>query len=787
MAKILCIEASVISKIKAGLKSRAIDFESLFDKNSSEERRAVWEAVVDKDTAQFINTNWERAAASSSKNAMENFFKNLVTVTEAPKRQNLLTKIKKLEDAGLLDADSVTATYTDLVSDALGVSVTADEIGELHKKAQGIEGLLTKLVEAETEARKFGIGEAKKWRKTIQPAQIALRKATTDMDKYMNSLTPTHIGSVITGSIFRGNMLLNIPVATINNISNLVQGTIQAMERRLALRKLTGVNNEYAFEYARMMIEVFHKTGYDMSREYAEDIRLGEHLVHNEGPSITESVGIRGKAGAIVRKTARGQAKIVFKYILGYSDVVSAAFARADSANVASAYMAKIKRLTGKEAQDYALDVFKQQAQSEKGDVSDDAKFVHSQAIADAENATWTNKSFISEQSLKFRDWLNGATGDLNLGFWNIPFVKTGANVIMFGLQSNPIAGIPALFKLRKAVQAQNDSNLSISEKRVLMQEATRLAWRAGLGTIISMALVGLLDPDDFFSAYDSVTQAQRDQMGLKKGVYNAIKIGDTWVSLDFFGPLGATIVGMMYAKKYGKGPVDTALKFAQGVGQQTLQIPGMDSFEDVVESWKKILKADSLAQAGKGISVTAVNTLRSRAIPGIFGTIAKGLDTKDRKIDRNKLFDRVIAGVPFLRETLPAKIDQLTGKEVQSEGFLITLLFGSRVKTANQSRLIDEISRLDVAGEAPAIADIERSSKQVQGLKAQVSTDKYQRALKWYGREYGRRAAMAIRKARYRKASDGDKRLMLNAVRSKVRTRMLKKFGFRKSKGLKR
>ena len=63
------------------------------------------------------------------------------------------------------------------------------------------------------------------------------------------------------------------------------------------------------------------------------------------------------------------------------------------------------------------------------------------------------------------------------------------------------------------------------------------------------------------------------------------------------------------------------------------------------------------------------------------------------------------------------------------------------------------------MAGESPAIADIERSSKRVQGLKDQLSESLYQQALKWYGREYGRRASREILKAKYHRGSDGEKK----------------------------
>lgn len=773
MAK-LCIPSPTVEKMKQALISGDLSLEKLYDMPSSEARRKEFRRFLPEGLAEFVNLKFEAAAASNNRNALKNFVKEIATPKEVKKGKtaNILTRIKKLKDADLLNTESQISTFTDLVSARLGVEVTPEEIKTITEKADDIESLKDKVVEVEAES----YDSAKAWRAAVQPVKIEYRKAVGDMDKFLNAQTPTHLLKVITGSIFRGNMLLNIPPAMVNTISNIVQGVVTALERRIASRTLRGLNNDYAIEYFKMNTSIFHQTGFDESRQYAENIRLGEHLVHNEGPGI-------------IRKAGRGQAKIVFKYLLGYSDVVSAGAARADSSNVGAAKIAKAKGLKGKEAKQYAQDVFVESVKITSDvttDIGKDAFFTNTQAISDAERSTWTNKGFFAKKAIQFRDWLNDLSGDLQIGFWHIPFIKTGANVVQVGIESSPIGGIVALAKLNSAIKTMKDPVLSINERKAPIREVIRLATRSGLGWILSMILVGLFDPDDFFGGYDAITQKQRDQMGLKKGVYNAIQIGDTWVSLDFFGPLGATMVGMMYAKKYGEGPVDTIFKFAQGVGQQTLQVPGIDNFEELIDSWRDILTADTLKEGAEDAAIAAVNQIRSRAIPGILGTIAKATDIKARKIDRKEFFSRLKAGIPGLRQKLPAKIDITTGKEVKGEGFWINLLFGSRVKTANESALIDEITRLDAKGQAPAIADIERSSTQVQALKTQISGTLFQEALKWFGREYGRRASETLFTGDYFRATDEEKKEMLNKIRDQVREATLKKFHFRKKRGRK-
>jgi hypothetical protein len=183
--------------------------------------------------------------------------------------------------------------------------------------------------------------------------------------------------------------------------------------------------------------------------------------------------------------------------------------------------------------------------------------------------------------------------------------------------------------------------------------------------------------------------------------------------------------------------------------------------------------------------ATATVNSLRARAIPGILNTLAKATDDKVRKIDRKELFDRLKAGIPGARQTLEAKVDITSGEDVEGEGFIFNVLFGSRVKTANRSAIIDEISRLERVGQAPTIADLEKSSR-VKGLKSQVSGEKYQKALKYFGSEYGRKTTNMLKTARYQRATDEAKREMLNKIRTEVRSRMLRRFGYRKprSKG---
>jgi len=768
----LCIPSPIVEKMKKALVNGDISIQGLYDMKSSEERQAVFEKYVPKELAQFVTTKFEKAAASKNANALTNFVKEISTQKDrkSGKEKTILDRIAKLKDTDLLNPASQTATFTDLFTDMLGLKVTADQARLLSEKADNIQRLQDVVKKAQSQNL-----PTKEYFKGLKAANIDYHAALTDIDKYINSQTPTHQLKVATGTIGRANMLLNIPPAVVNTASNIVQGLMQGLERRIASGQYIGANSEFAIEYAEMVTSIFHETGFDISRNYAEDFRLGEHIIHSEGPGI-------------VRKAGRGMSKLVFKYLLGYSDVASAAVASADSMSLQTAKIARKMGLTGESAKQKALEIFKEAIKESPDTTTEIGRtglFVREQAIADAEYATWTNKGFLSNVSMGLRDWLNNSTGDLQLGYWNIPFVKTGANVIQFGIESTPVGSIMAFANLKNAIAKMNDK---VSPDMKPMQNVIRLAVRSGMGMALSLILANLIPPDDFFSAYDVASQKQRDQLGLKKGVYNAVKIGGKWISLDFFGALGAGFVGMMYARKYGKGAVDTAFKYAQGFGAQVLQVPGIRDFDDLYTSIRNVLTAKTLGEAGKESATATINSVRSRVIPGIVNTIAQATDTTERQVSKGRWFDRTKSGIPGLRQTLPVKINQTTGKVVQGEGFISTMLFGARVKTANESKLIDEITRLDKLGFAPAIADIERSSSKVKGLKERLSDTAYQNALKFFGTEYGKRASRLIATSEYRKAAAEDKKDKLDKIRDDVRNEMLEKFHYRKpkNKGLK-
>ena len=64
MAKIACIPSEFLDPIATALKKGDISLVDLYNMDSSAERTAIWESYAPPDVAKFINTNFEKAAAS---------------------------------------------------------------------------------------------------------------------------------------------------------------------------------------------------------------------------------------------------------------------------------------------------------------------------------------------------------------------------------------------------------------------------------------------------------------------------------------------------------------------------------------------------------------------------------------------------------------------------------------------------------------------------------------------------------------------------------------------------
>jgi hypothetical protein len=429
--------------------------------------------------------------------------------------------------------------------------------------------------------------------------------------------------------------------------------------------------------------------------------------------------------------------------------------------------------LKGKAAQQRALQIFNDSLRIEPETHA--GQVVRSQAMADAYYSTYTNDGGYSKLALNMRAALNTATGDLRVGDNVMPYAKTPANVQGAGADAAGVGMARGAFKLPEAIRQMKEGNT------IPMQEVVRDMAHTGLGLSFAVFLAYVFDPEDFTGAYDSLLPKDRQMAGIKNAPFNSIRIGDKWISLDFLGPLAAPFVGIMYARKYGEDLPTSIYQYTRGAGSQLLNFPGLKEVSSLWDSMGQAVKQDTPAKVAEGVSAEAVAFIRSRTIPAILSDVAIGLDESQRTATTP--LEKVQSGIPKFREGLPEKTNPITGQSMDSEGLLSTVLFGSRVKTAEDSRLITEINRLYGENAAPAITDIGQTSERVKQLKEQKGELIFQTALREYGREFSKTATKTISTTAYRKLSDEEKQAELNKIRGAAVNDILDKYHYKEPK----
>jgi len=753
MPATFCIPTSLAAKLKEGAREGKIQVAQMYEM-TSQERQDLFAGYVDQATAMQINAAFETAISKKTLQAQKRALERWAEATFVGKdrvetKKDILTRIKKLDELGALNPENTDQFLQDLVAVQLGVTIRPEE-------AQKIAEFSKRLDELSSETTEWGT------------PTIEYFKARRETENYLDSLVPNSQLRVGTSIIGRGSMLLSFKSPFLNIISNSVQAFTQATEKRLANRKLSGANGGAALKYINFVRKVYAETGYDVSRMeslVSERKVLGEEYLHSQGSGV-------------VRKVGRFYEDLVFKKLMGAPDVAFSAIAFADSANIASQKLAMAEGYAGQAAKDRALAIFKDATRIDP--LSPQGQMVRDQARADAEYATYTNDSVYSDVALGIRKLFNSIQPDLRIGDQMMPFVKTPANVIGAGLDSSGITIAPSvairMVKMLKAIKSGDTFDVASKEN---FKGFGRQMIRAGLGTTFAFLISGLFEPEDFIGEYPT-SEKERQLLDLGNATTNSVKIGGKWISLDYFGVIGSPLVGMLYAKKYGNNLPNTIYQYAKGVGIQSAKIPGFSQFYDTVKSVKEAVpnNTDTIEQNIGDVIGLAIDYARSRTIPGVVYDIAKGTDTVDRKTSKDDPLSRVKSAIPFLRQTLPVR-ETVLGEAKDTEGLVSTLLFGSRIKTASDSKVVQELQRLDRTGNLPSIGDVTKTSDRVKTLKNHLSEEEFNEAISTFGRWLREDIEELMSDPYYLDASDEYKKKDIERVRENALEDMLEEYGY--------
>jgi hypothetical protein len=738
---IFCIPKNLVDKLKESAIKGEVDIKKLYEM-SSKERRDLFAKYTDKNVGQLINTKFEEAMISKQKLALKDWASSVFTpqAKTKPVYKNVLDKIAALDELGVLSPKTERAFLQDLVTEKLGITVRPEEVVKITEKAKKINDAQEKLGP--------GLGDPSKLQENLD-----FFKAKKEMDDYLLSLTPASNLKILTGTIGRGMMLFSVKSPVLNIGSNIEVGFTEALSRRITNFGIKGADNKLAIDYVKMVNKIYQATGYDLSRmtSLKDTGASGERV-------LGDTIHTAGKGP--VRRVGRFVEDIVFKQMMGAPDVAFSSVHFADSVNLNAMKMAKGDPVLARELMNDAMRIAPETARGE---------VLRTQGIMDAQTATWTNDSWASNVSQGIRKVMNDVSGDLRVGDYVLPFVKTPANVLATGMD---YAGLGIPKALVKTVQAFRSGELKNPE---YIKSMSRDLVRSGLGLTGALIIASNLKDEDFVGAYDP-KRYQIEQ--LRGSVYNAFRIGDRWISVDWLGPLSVPVSSIMYARKYGKNGGEKTLQYGKGVLSQIGNLPGIsDASEYFTEQeYKKNQSVDEMSADARDY---IMEQAFSRLTPSFISDIAKATD-KSERVTGGTTLGMIKSRIPGVRETLPEK-KNVFGEDVNTQPPWQAILFGARVKVDTEDPVVKEVSDISTeTGRGITFTDWDKTTMLSLGQFKEVRGEKiYNEAKVDYGKYLKDNLEQLFKSNEYKDATEDDKIDLINKMDAKAIKRTFIEYGF--------
>lgn len=635
-----------------------------------------------------------------------------------------------------LNARNAKMYIREALDDVFGTTVSQEEANQIIRKIGEIEKSIVNTLD------ETGNPSVQTWQKI------------NEMNNLVEGLTPSPALQIFSSIIARGAMLASIKSPVLNVISN-TENILTEMLIRRAVNSLEGgasfsaVDKSVEKDYLAYADDVYRASGYNVSTTEGLDaatITLGERRISTQGA---------GKFRAFARGVETG----VFKYMMGYPDSRAKDFVFSDAAALEATTIAQNEGLSGEALSKRATELYEDATRV--APLTEEGMVIREKAMMEANVATYTNDTAFSKFALGIRETLNRATGNVRLGDQLMPFVKTPANVVALGVEYSIgaaylIPNLPTVIRDVKAGKLSAKSRMAI-----------KAAVRNGLGVVLAMLIAMALDPDDYTPDYDALTMSERRLALEKNAVFNSIRIGDKYISLDYFGPLAIPLTAVLSARRREE---TGWFGYAKGVASQLQKLPGLKEYSEAVDAVGRAV-SNTPEKTIKNLNNAMIDFIRARTIPSIVNDLAKSIDTYERETSTGT-YDKAQASVPGIREELPLKYTTTSRTPKETEAALSILLFGARVKTAASNRVIYEIDRLYKKGAKPTITDVTRSGK-----LSELSEAKQQRVRKEFAKRYYDGVYTLIRTREYRAKDDEQRAAAINKVRRQIIEQLKKEY----------
>ncbi len=398
-----------------------------------------------------------------------------------------------------------------------------------------------------------------------------------------------------------------------------------------------------------------------------------------------------------------------------------------------------------------------------------EGEILRAQAVLDAQTATWTNNTWASKLSNTIRKGLNDISGDLRAGDYLLPFIKTPANVIATGMDYGGVGAIKAIKKTVKAIKTGEIGS------REYLSSVTKDLVRTGVGLVGAALIAGSLDDDDFVGAYDP---ARHQIEQLRNSNYNAIKIGDKWISTAWLGPLAISVTAMMYARKYGDTKSEKVFQYGKGIISQFKDIPGVSDILDYTKglAYQQNQTLEDMVGSTRDY---ILEQAYSRLVPSLLSDIAKATDKVER-VTGGTTLGTIINKIPGLRQTLPER-KNIFGETVTGEPAWSDIAFGSRLKTDKETAIIKEINNVSTTvGKGINFTDWDKSSSvTLAQFKEKMGKIIYDEAKIKYGQELKKLLDEAVGNSGYQKLSNEEKYKVINGLDLEAMNKIYAEYNF--------
>lgn len=615
--------------------------------------------------------------------------------------------------------------------EAIGLNLTDEQANNIIQMASNLDKMSDKF-------DKFGVPSEKYFAEKAK------------LEKAVNEHTPTSQVKVLISTIGRANMLTAPATSVLNVVSNLENYAIQKSLRYINNNITNNTNDnivdsELAKEYRAKLWQTFWNTGYDVSiMRSLTDTKLykGESITHSEGDGAIRQIGRFAEKYVFSRLISSPD--IYFKSIKGFTDYVG---------NEATDIAYK-EGLTGEKAKNRANDLFLDATRIEPQ--TEEGKLIRQKAQVEAAVITYQQDTELSKNLLKLRELINKGTGDIGIGDILSPFVKTPANILSMGYD----ATVGAFGHPKNLIQAINDLRSGNLQSDALQTTIRQTTNQVLSGVLIAVILSALIDDDDYIPDYSQLSQSERNAIREAGGTFGSVKIGNTYISTDFFGPLEMPLVAWLNARRE-KGLLGKASAFGGAVIREFLDAPVI---RDTISSSKSLenIGAGHL-ELEEALYDYLGDTISSRLTPNVLNILAKITDDYERKAGKS-ITDKLKARIPYLRQELPAQVSMATGRPVETQPAWLQILFGARAKEERNSPLAKEFRRLSQTGNGASISDPTKYGD-LRTLPDELKI----KVLKDFSEQYSKEANKTIKLASYKKAGDEEKKNMLDKVRRKT------------------